>query len=1766
MIQFRRLLLVLLLLFALPFASRAITVTDTALASNVQVCLKKELVRLQFSVGGTGTTGSYLDIKLPSGFTFEGIAYGPLVSGGSGSNTATYAGIVGGKHRITFSGSTAFQTIRIGFWQKASCGAGTSSFTARDSLFFYEGTGSINVSTTNQFNGTAPSLSITSISNTPAIAGVGATVTRKYKVSNGGFGATSHFVIVDDYLNGGLAISTSSFKIDPSGVNYSIPVSAITDNSDSVIIVFSPSLIQQIGDGDTLFENGESFELQYLGVTNNCGDNSNNILSSLHSTWLCNGSACTYSNAATAISVSVPAAPNFYVIAKPVQTYCTAPSYISVDTFIMINTGGMAKDVDILVASRYWTGNPNAGATDYSGWLDTANFFIKIGKNGTKIHPLITLTATNSLIKDGCSWLNRPAQFKIRIPFFNNTDTLYGFIAQQYCTMNKTCGAEKTHSEFGPGYPGTMLQFIYKNACGNITYPVVGADVRGSECTQIFWTNKTADDFFCGVAGELVLKNQGTQSQIPGGLRSLRSYFNYEINLPPALVMDAAYTSIQQVRYVWRDGSIHYPYFQPATNVWRFKMEDIVGDNAGSFVVKVKGASSGSGICSGVNTYNQKLSLLYDSTICAPSGNEQVLMCTSTPFNYYGCIVCCPSGGLSLLRASFMRVNFGKPDNDDNRIADGTGNVDTTKIERQYAVNGDTMRLYIKTLVVTNATHPKWQNAYLGGILPGGISSSRWTYLKGGVLVKRPASTDTVINLTSYSILSGDSIRFDISSISDLVNGDTVILNAYFKENLDINGSASFNVVPFYYASHTANPTTAQRFACGNAIISFTHFRVIGEISNIGNYVFSSCNRLVFETRLYNSVSDNQNWYPNVFKYEFRDLLYPTRVAVRIPKGYVIDSVNLNLDMGEGVNNGASKFRWTVPYTINNDSIIIDYASLMTPNGGSIRVPDEGSYSTIRYYVQPTCKVVPGVLEYTSSTYKLKYIPNNTLRDGFLSGFGTFSYNAPVFLLNSSQPVYNGYSKVANWPLTITNTSTLYTPNVWMRLRSKSGNLPIDSVKLSGTLLPADANGFYRLGAFNGNQANNLTIYSKNLACSYDSLQVFIGYGCKGYPASFSDTTCTFTPKSLYIQPQPAAIQTQVSLLASTPVDPSNGSSSAYGSSTIYMCQSFPFEMEIQSTQPGTIYNVKEVITLPFNGGAGLNYVSDSGYIEYPIGSTPRKFSVAANSSLISQSATGSMTMDLAQIDPTNFSSNNGLPGTGLGTNATRRVILRWKMKSNCNLVSGDQWQPTQQAVSPCSQPAAGNNNVTSGFALNLTGVSKPYVATLNVKTGLDGCGTQNTQLRIEKTGGSTPAPTDSIVIRLPVTVAPGTMTCLGTYCPGGNGSTQAYSLRADAFFKYISFPYPVSAGANGDTLLYSFPMRSVNKATCETNQTVKADVYQQLTIYCGSPTPANLCPNSKNSLGSNTKTFDIRKPVLSFTGYSSSYVYPSRYKYKFSGNVSNTSSAVAASSGVTLKTFMDVNNNLVYEKGIDALVKTTVLSSIINTNSSVFFSDSFVNSAYSPSPSLPMYTVIDTGDAPANCFCGGIVQSAFNQALPLEFLSVSATNLNNLNSKIEWSTNADANTLYFNLYRRAENNPVFVKVGTIRAQNIIGGISKYTYYDPIYNLSNGKIYYQIEGITGINTSKQSKVVSITKTSNTPNSGFYTLSSNPAGNEVKVILTEGIEEAKITLCDASGKIVYQKNSTGDVNTLNISMLSSGMYTVTVEYGAMRETQKLSIIK
>lgn len=1741
------------LLFA-PFISKAVTVTDTAVGSNYQKCLKPELLRMQFSVSGAGTTGSYLDIKLPNGFTFNGIAYFNVVSGGS--NSASYAGLQSnGRHRITFANSTASSTLSIGIWQKATCSAGS---TALDSLFFFEGAGALNVSVSNSFNGTEPDLSLTGVSNSPSPANVGATVTRIMTITNGGLGASNRFRVADAFTSGALSFITGSGRINPSGVNYTIPSGQITVKSDSFLIQLTATQIQQIGDGDTLFENGESFQLQYQIVPQNCGVGFS-ISSNLIASWGCNNAFCQNTIAIGGLGISAPASPNlvFTRIQEALKCYGTMQE----DTAIYRNTGGPASNINISTYQGY----PGIGyAPTYLRNIDTTFIRYRIGRNGTWIKPSTFSNIASGTSSEGCPGISR---VNFIVPLLGAGDTLYVLTPSTVCNLdfvnNRGC-TKTTYS--APRLPVIHQDIIYRDGCNSITFNSNLNTIRDYGA----WDAQFSTFAPGSVSGGTTSTFRYVLSQTSHTPTTSRQKLRFTFIPPAGFSIDNSGGN----GVVLKIGSTTYNPTSYNTSTNEYFFNGVAANSQSGSVLEYKLAAPACGVCAGgFLEARWESAYLVDSALSCNYINHN---CDRTRF-YYNCPPCCPEGVVKLDSFKAMRKNYGLPDNNNDGQPDGSGTIDMSRVDTKNTANGDTAIVTWYGTVDAASSGPHIQFPYVYASFY--TSSSFFSYynrLGATIYLDRVSLPDTSWSVGTGVRSGADTLRFDLSYSRPYQDGDKIRVELLLRNSQGYTSSFysnNWSLTPTIYGSQITNPVSADtsvRRSCGAGL---DYLGVKVAVSIIGGQTptaqFSGCSQVVLAPIFYQSYENTASQNQNIWEFEYKPLTYPKQYKWLPPIGYDVDSIRGRFNYHTTNRNSSTINLGALTYTVSNDTIIVNIGNRFTPEGGSILPGDDGYVFKLDVYAKSSCRVSNLITQngrFVSGTVggavtmltniAPTYTTTNTAHHNMRS-------TQPQLIINSSNPTQNVYTNIAEWPLAVREAASITSPLTWVSFVSNSGLVQVDSLKIGSTTILPDVNGFFRLGSLN-NSTNNYTVYAQHTVCGNDSIFVYYGYSCSAYPTvPFNTSICAYSPIVLKLATQPSAIQTAITGLSATPNDPSNAGSAAYGSTTVGMCSSFPVEMEIQSTQASNIYNIREIINLPIgiNGNTALDYVSDSGYIEYPIGSTPRRFSTAANTAILAAIGSGNFTLDINQIDPDSFSTTKGLKGTALGTNATRRIILRWKMRPNCDLISGDQWTATQRALSACGGNAVGNNGLTSGFALNVSGVTRPYLADVTISTGsVDGCsGTAPVRIRLEKVGASAPTATDSLTLRIPKTVKAGTITCNGAFCPAGT-VTPVESIIGN--FKYLKWQYPSTAGNAGDTLLYTYAMSADDKATCSTGEQVKVDVIQKITIACG----AGTCPNASVSLGGNTKPFDIRKANLSFDAYSSTYVYPSLYKYVFGGNVLNTSNFVAAGTGVTLKTFMDVNNNLTYEKGIDALVKTTVLGSAIPTNGSVSFNDSFENNLYPPSPSLPMYTVIDTGDATANCFCGGVVQSAFNQALPIEFLELNANNLNNVTGKVQWITNADNHVIRFDIYRKTENESNFTKIGYAMAQKGNMTQSQYIYYDPISVLSEGRVYYQIEAISQHQINKMSKVVSINKTGLMTNNNLFSLSPNPSNQFVKISLGEGMINGEIMISDINGKIVYQGSFKGVETIIKTNELAQGVYTVSIKTSDLIEVQKLSVIK
>lgn len=1688
---------------------------DTVASNNISVCLKPEVLRIAVTIS-SASSGSYFEVGLPAGISYKGIAYQNTPSG----KTISYAGTFAGRYRFSISGTPiAGEIFRLWILQSASC-ASTGSSTFKDTAFFYNGSSRVS-QLSNAYNTVQPSLSITSISTVTSPATVGATVTRRFTITNGGFGPTAHIRIQDKWLNGAMVSIAGSYKINPTGVNYTIPAANITSTANDLTLVLTPTDLQQTGDGDSMLENGESFVLEFKAQVTSCGNSSNQILSTLSAYWLCNGSSnCSGTSVSAGLSVTVPTSPNFNYLAKFDNVYCANGTTAAIDTVRVINTGGAASNFILSIL------NTSGGAyTNGTSRIDTSNIYYKIGKNGVlkKIKTLSGTTFTQCGGAVGFSRVNLDT-----LKFVNAGDTVFFMAGRIHRVCDNGC-SQNSRTLYATLSTGIGIAGSYSNACKNLVFSIPSQELVARRDHGANISYNGISSIACGQKGQLQYTNSSWWF-----VTATRVHHDFVVTLPSFLLLD----TVSGVTAYFKIGStLYYPSARPTANTFRFKLTSM---NNGVLFINVKGTTSTS-ICSTTGVLSLNARINPDTT--APCNSSFPFYCVQNDLQWYSCTSCC-SQGLELKALTSYRKNIDIKDPLNNGVA-GTGLPDTTLIQRRAYIIGDTMLMYAKAIARTSVANPKFEFAYFKTGLRGG--SANWAHIKTTVVQKGPlSSTTTLTSLTPT--FSGDSVVFDLSSLPDLLNGDTITLQTYFRvKYLNFtNTSLTATNETRFYASRVASPTIAQQIGigCGRGITTATlHGFLLGTGGSTIRTI-TGCTQIV-ETGGIRYTTENEPW-----PFEIRPFAYPSSIAYKIPSGYVVDSVNY-----PSGRNGTPNY-WSVSYSTVGDSIFFNPASLFKPNGGPERAYGDREEFQFRVYLTPTCKATTTAVSGFARYYYVNTRDVAANRIFYVNRY-TLQANMPQFVLNSTAPVARAYEKKISWPVNISNVTSVNSLNTFLYLRSSNGLVAIDSVYNGSTRLTA-ASGFYKLGTLAGNGTLNLTIYATSNTCNYDSIEAHIGFDCKGYPTAYTSNICG-TPKQLYVQPQTAEIQTQITPLSATPSNPANASSTPFGTSTIAsICDSVPVEMLIVSSQAGSLYNVHEILNIPLNSGQpGLSFVSGSGYIEYPLGTTPRAFSAAANAALTASGLT-QLDFSLDQIDPSNFNTSKALAGTGTAaSNNSRQVKLRFKLKSNCNFSNGDQWNNVQKANLPCGNTARLNNLLLSGYSVAVTGVSNPYNMNTVLRINKDSIVGLRDSIKvsstIQKIGATAVGPTDTLYISLPSNSKPGTIYCYGASCPSAtpafvqstNGSNTVYKLKV-----------PLLMG-NADTLRFETWIKS-NPASsgCSDNNILNIRTTLQTSLYCS--TTASNCPGSQIVLGQAAAGYNIKKPNLAITGFNAAYPNSgAKYTYQYEVFfINNGTSNLPAGSGYKLQFYFDADNNSILDINTDRLIYTATLNNAVAMGGSSVLAGSFTDT-YLPSASRSLWAVWSSAVSP-NANCSPMIASSPVMGLPISLLSYRATSAGCVNN-IEWRTTENSDVSYYSIQFSTNNN--WKEIGKITPT----GSSALNTYSFTHYSGNGEHYYRVVEHRQ-NGQTQTYPVLFVNNLCISASGNLILKPNPASNQVSYDLRNTGHSASInlSLVNAEGKVVLSQKLTENSGTLDISRLSPGVYMVNVKSDSFYESTRLIV--
>ncbi len=536
------------------------------------------------------------------------------------------------------------------------------------------------------------------------------------------------------------------------------------------------------------------------------------------------------------------------------------------------------------------------------------------------------------------------------------------------------------------------------------------------------------------------------------------------------------------------------------------------------------------------------------------------------------------------------------------------------------------------------------------------------------------------------------------------------------------------------------------------------------------------------------------------------------------------------------------------------------------------------NYPRPQVFVNANCLVENGENYFFPSTgYWTEYLYADTVNHQVNSTYAPSSqlktYVAPTFTLTPLNQIVQGTSDTVFWDVQACNTSaSLGVDYSWLNINDMAAGLTIISVVdiSTGAELPITTSDFgggntlVELGDLQGATCKTIRIYTLYESCTNEFLDVDFGWSCAKYPLDIDEAQICMETVRIEVNALDATVSATITPIQNTPIDPLDPDTGNYGSTEINMCEEFPVEVRFISADAASIYDINFRALIP-NAGDGLTYIPGSGTIEVEGVdglNMPRVWDIGADTVFAnaSDAGTNNFRIYLEDIDSTNF-KDQGLLGAGQDP-MMNEFILRWKMKSTCDLTSGRPLRLRVFANELCGERAGGYGEVVRSSNYKLTGATLPYNTSISTTFTPDGeftnCNqSKNVELDILLSGGTT-GTEDSLYVILPEGVVfDGNFNCNSTDCPIYEGT------RTELGSEVIVFSYP--SGLTNATFNIDFDIESNLDMLCGDQELELSSVALIAGLMCGMD---STCTNTEVITGSIFENLSIDKPSPSVTNY----------------------------------------------------------------------------------------------------------------------------------------------------------------------------------------------------------------------------------------------------------------------------------------------------------
>jgi uncharacterized repeat protein (TIGR01451 family) len=1064
-----------------------VTLTTTA-PTEITVCSEAKSFGISFkNTSGTTLVNTKVEINFHQGLAYlEG-----SVSGGSVTESD-----ISNLNKVIFAVPNVANGATVNFSVLAratySALAGSQAGSVSKNIVKVSWSGGNKIGQTSTYNVLTPSLSITSATDATAFAGQ--VFTRTVTILNGGFGTLSSFTLTDTYNNALLTLQ-------------SVNKGVLAGNT----ISFSGADFTAIGDGDALFEFNESLVLTETILASGCASTQSTLVAK----WGCDGNFIESNKKYPKTTIQSDNLANLVVTAQPTFNTCFSNSG-DLQTLTIKNTGTAP------VSSAQFVISPN-----------TVDLYTSVDPNsitfqaGTASAIALTATATTNSAAHACLGNNAKSGFTVTLPSIASGQTAY--LKWKTNTCQTTACSEVN-------LIGWKYNATYSNACNSQVFTLedIGQPTRSKKFT-VFVENPS--DLVEDQVGEYVFTLNTASFKLP--TTSSNSYFQVEFDLPKKGLKWSGNNSdlvFKSGSTTWTPTSVSY---SNSTDKLTAKFPFPLPINLSYSEIRVKLKADCSGLQINPVTLNFGLYYVMDGSCNNPF--KFSLACSSAPIT----LIHCPNNnclGMKFNSFEAKRSSFGKPDNDQNGIADASGVLNTSKIASNRVMASDTFKTTFKGKIFTNGTIQNWVYAYAkSSFARGNSTTALWATLS--VFDASTGQTKTA-NLAPFLNTVATNVRTTTWNMSPAAvggqfagfsygNNDEVTLTAYYKLNGNIG--AAMEQVNFTNEMYTTTSAAASatKYQCDNWLgnITFVGYQLRNYKSEA--YNVESCTKVINQNfGLFigqNSIGAGMD----VFPFEYRNWAIINDLNVTLPVNYSLVSSSMTQERTIATNGVAVQSVSNItPSSVVGQQLNYSLSNYYTNNGGTLFLSDDGFHGTMSVEIKPTCTAVAD-LDF-AMPWQINFKESANFGGGTTTWFNATSdqvkYSPAKFTFTSPDQIVEAFTPVIAWEVDIRNSTGTPANNSWFYIKSNNGSIQLKSVinRTTNTIITPDANGFYKMNTTAAGGFIKLKIEATYNNCLKDDLQIMAGHSCDAYPTNISTLTCPVEEFKLTYESQDAELQVKL--------------------------------------------------------------------------------------------------------------------------------------------------------------------------------------------------------------------------------------------------------------------------------------------------------------------------------------------------------------------------------------------------------------------------------------------------------------------------------------------------------------------------------------------------------------------------------------------------------------------------------------------------------------